>query len=232
MPTIPLRAIRVLLPGLILALPGLLAAQTPSARSAPAVRLVEAPVIDGVLDDAAWSGLDALSPFIQRIPADGEAATHPTDVRIGYDQSALYVGIRAHDPQAGDIVPGDGIRDTDLSQSDALVLIFDTYRDGVNGFVFGTNPAGVEYDGQVVDQGGGSGGLRGGGLGPGRQQGGSGDGFNLNWDGGWEVATGRDESGWSAEFRIPFSTLRYRAGATQDWGFNVLGSTYCDASDG
>src|SRR5690606_6206847 len=47
-------------------------------------------------------------------------------------------------------------------------------------------------------------------------------GFNLNWDGTWEVATARDARGWTAEFRIPFSTLRYRSGGTQDWGLNVL----------
>ena len=59
----------------------------------------------------------------------------------------MYIAIRAHDDLADQIVPGEGIRDTDLVNSDALVLIFDTYKDGVNGFVFGTNPAGVEYDG-------------------------------------------------------------------------------------
>jgi hypothetical protein len=240
MSSTPLRAIRILLSGLLLA-PAVLVAQTQTAGSsqsggsvtqpaavvagppsAPARTISEAPVVDGVLDDGAWSGLQVLTPFVQRIPQDGQAATLQTDVRIGYDESALYIGIRAHDDQADQLVPGEGIRDTDLVNSDALVLIFDTYKDGVNGFVFGTNPAGVEYDGQVVDQGGGSGQMRGGGLGPGRQQGGSGDGFNLNWDGSWEVATSRDANGWNAEFRIPFSTLRYRAGATQDWGFNVL----------
>ena len=88
----------------------------------------------------------------------------------------------------------------------------------MNGFVFGTNPAGIQYDGQVVDQGSGGGRLGGGG----RQQRGSGGGFNLNWDGSWDVASSRDAGGWSAEFRIPFSTLRYRGGVRQDWGFNVL----------
>ena len=193
-----------------------------------AVRISAVPIVDGSLSDAAWAGLQPLSGFIQRVPRDGEPATLQTEVRIGHDDAALYVGIRAHDDRPELIVPGDRIRDYDLSQSDALVLILDTYHDGVNGFVFGTNPAGIEYDGQVVDQGsgggggGGGGGLRGGGIGPGRQQGGSGDGFNLNWDGSWEVASSRDAGGWSAEFRIPFSTLRYRAGTRQDWGFNVL----------
>ncbi len=217
---------------LALALPSLLAAQTrpngataaPAEATTPALRIGDEPVIDGLLSDATWAELPVLSDFIQRIPRDGEPATLRTEVRIGHDDAALYVGVRAYDDQPSLIVPGEAIRDNDLAQSDAVVLIFDTYKDGVNGFVFGTNPAGIEYDGQVVDQGGGSGGLRAGslGIGGGRQMGGSGDGFNLNWDGRWEVATSRDQNGWSAEFRIPFSTLRYRAGDRQDWGFNVL----------
>ncbi len=219
--------------GILLGKPDAVAAQTngrdgaapATPATAPAVRIGDEPVIDGSLSDAAWAGLPVLTDFIQRIPRDGEPATLRTEVRIGHDDAALYLGVRAHDDQPSLIVPGEAIRDYDLAQSDAVMLIFDTYKDGVNGFVFGTNPAGIEYDGQVVDQGGGGGGGGGGGsLGPGggRQQRGSGGGFNLNWDGRWEVATGRDQGGWSAEFRIPFSTLRYRAGSRQDWGLNVL----------
>jgi len=191
--------------------------------SAPAVRIADELVIDGTLSEAAWSELPLLSDFVQRIPRDGEPATLPTEVRIGHDESALYIGVRALDDQPSLIVPGEALRDYDLAQSDAIMLIFDTYHDGVNGFVFGTNPAGIQYDGQVVDQGSGSGRRRRSlGSGGGRQMGGAGDGFNLNWDGSWEVATSRDRSGWSAEFRIPFSTVRYRAGKQQNWGLNVL----------
>ena len=234
----PLRATRSLAIALVivLVLPAVVEAQsrgTPGRAPAAvpvtvvAVQIPAVPIVDGDFSDAAWTGLQPLSGFTQRIPRDGEPATLQTEVRIGHDDAALYVGIRAHDDRPDLIIPGDRIRDYDLTQSDALVLILDTYNDGVNGFVFGTNPAGIEYDGQVVDQGGGAGGgsggaLSGGGFGGGRQQGGSGGGFNLNWDGSWEVASSRDAGGWSAEFRIPFSTLRYRAGTRQDWGFNVL----------
>ena len=217
---------------LLLALPSQLLAQEPNGSTdpaapapatAPALRIAEPPVIDGRLGDASWSELQPLSGFVQRIPFDGQPARQPTEVWVGYDDAALYVAVRAHDDAPSLIVPGEGIRDYDLSLSDAVLLIVDTYKDGENGFVFGTNPAGIQYDGQVVNQGGGGGGgaLRGGGLGPGRQQRGSGGGFNLNWDGSWQVATSSDAGGWSAEFRIPFSTLRYGAGVPQDWGFNV-----------
>jgi len=101
-------------------------------------------------------------------------------------------------------------------------LILDTFRDQQNAFVFGTNPACIEYDGQVANEGQGGGRFFGaGGTNNRRQQSGSGAGFNLNWDASWSVATSRDERGWYAEFRIPFSTLRYSAGEAQSWGLNV-----------
>jgi hypothetical protein len=94
-------------------------------------------------------------------------------------------------------------------------MIFDTFRDVQNGFVFGTSPAGLEYDGQVTNEGQGGGGLTGG-----NQQSGSGSGFNLNWDGAWEVRTKTTDIGWMAEFAIPFKTLRYPATSDQIWGVN------------
>ena len=122
----------------------------------PAVRIAEEPVIDGSLAEPAWAELPLLSDFIQRIPSDGNPASLRTEVRIGYDQAALYVGVRAFDDQPSLIVPGEAIRDNDLTQSDAVMVIFDTYNDDLNGFVFGTNPAGIEYDGQVVGLAGGA----------------------------------------------------------------------------
>jgi hypothetical protein len=158
---------------------------------------------------------------VQRVPFDGQPATERTEVRVLADEAALYVGTWLYDSDPARIVDGEGIRDASLDESDAVLLILDTFRDRRNGFVFGTNPSGIEYDGQVVNEGEGGGG---GGAGPGgggggpRQQGGAGGGFNRNWDG---SATSRDQSGWYAEFRIPFSTLRYGAGDAQEWGFNV-----------
>ncbi len=185
------------------------------------------PVIDGRLDDAVWAGAPVLGDFIQREPRDGAPATEPTEVRIVQDAHALYVGVWLFDASPAGIVRGEGIRDYNLDESDAVLLILDTFQDGQNAFVFGTNPAGIQYDGQVSNagQGGGrffSGGAGGGGAGGSqRQQSGSGGGFNLNWDASWTVATSRDERGWYAEFRIPFSTLRYAAGERQTWGLNI-----------
>jgi hypothetical protein len=191
------------------------AASTGSAPLAVAVVATTPPTIDGRLDEPVWQEAEALSGFMQRIPFDGIPAREPTEVRVLTDASAIYVGVWLWDSEPGRIVDGESIRDASLNESDAVLLIFDTFRDRRNGFVFGTNPSGIEYDGQVVNEG------EGGGPGMARQQGGAGGGFNLNWDGSWTVATSRDERGWYAEFRIPFSTLRYASGDAQEWGFNV-----------
>ncbi|MEZ4425538.1 MAG: DUF5916 domain-containing protein [Gemmatimonadota bacterium] len=196
----------------VLFVPGVLRAQQP--RTAQAAPLAVAPVIDGRLSDEAWSGLPALSGFLQREPVEGRPVSQRTEVRIGYDAQALYVGAWLFDDTPGGIVVGQTLRDASLNDSDAFVVVLDTYRDRQNAFVFGTTPAGIEYDGQVAGEG------VAGGPGSGRQQAGSAGGFNLNWDGSWEVATSRDAQGWYAEMRIPFSTVRYGGSGAQEWGLN------------
>jgi len=113
------------------------------------------------------------------------------------------------------------VRDGDISKSDYFGILLDTYHDRQNGFVFTTTPAAIEYDAQVVNEG------EGGGIqlpGQTRASAGSLGGFNLNWDGTWTVATSVDSAGWYAEFRIPFTTLRYAAGEQQTWGLNLVRS--------
>ena len=199
----------------------------PVEATAPADAVVTAvrasgPVrIDGRLDDAAWQDAPLMSDFIQRAPWDGQPATERTEVRTLFDDEALLIGVWAYDSNVDGIVPGEAIRDYQVEDSDAVVIILDTYRDEQNGFVFGTTPAGIEYDGQVANEGQGGGFFLGGGLNSRqRQQAGAGGGFNKNWDGSWTVATTRDARGWYAEFRIPFNTLRYGS-ENSSWGFNV-----------
>jgi hypothetical protein len=176
------------------------------------------PTIDGRLDDVAWRSAQPLTDFVQRELREGEPVTERTEVRLLTDGEALYVGAWLYDRQPGDITPGEKVRDVTLSNSDYFAVILDTYLDRQNGFVFATTPVGIEYDGQVVKEG------EGGGVtiaGQTRAQSGSMGGFNLNWDGSWTVATSTDSAGWYAELRVPFSTLRYGAGAPQTWGLNL-----------
>ena len=188
---------------------------------ATATEVAESPSIDGFLNEAVWQQAPVMTGFTQREPMDGQPATERTEVRVVFDQDALYVGVWAFDSQPGNITYGERIRDYEVRQSDNVVFVLDTYNDDQNGFVFGTTPTGIEYDGQVANEGRGGGRFQGGGFNTRQRfQSGSGGGFNKNWDGSWTVATTTDEDGWYAEFRIPFNTLRYGNDA-RSWGFNV-----------
>ncbi len=171
--------------------------------------LTVAPVVDGkVRGDDAWNDVTPARDFWQVKPAEGQPASQKTEVYIGYTDTALYIGVVAYDDDPGSIVITDSRRDSRLDDADAFLVIIDGLLDRQNGYVFGTNAAGVEYDGQVVREG------SGGGFGSG------GGGFNLNWDGSWTVKSRIGDHGWSAEFEIPFRTLRYSSQDVQTWGIN------------
>ena len=176
----------------------------------------EPPEIDGdVLNDPAWEAAEELTGFWQTNPDEGEPASEWTSVRILFDSKNLYIGVVCYDRDPATIVVSESRRDSSLENTDGFLIILDTYRDRQNGFVFGTNPAGLEYDGQVTNEGqGGSSSSR-------RQQRGSGGGFNLNWDGVWAVRAELGDFGWSTEFAIPFRTLRFQPGEEMVWGLNM-----------
>ena len=185
-------------------------------------RVIEhGPLVDGHLDDDVWKSAEPFAGFVQRELQEGAPVSERTEVRILTDGEALYVGAWLYDREPMRIVPGEKVRDVELGNSDYFAIILDTYLDRQNGFVFATTPAAVEYDGQVAKEGEGGGVTQ---TGQTRAQSGSMGGFNLNWDGSWTVATSVDSLGWYAEFRIPFSTLRYGGGATQRWGLNFARS--------
>jgi len=120
-----------------------------------------------------------------------------------------------YDRSPSQIIVTDNRRDASLDEMDSFRFILDTYGDRQNGFLFGTNPAGVEYDAQVSNEG------QGGGFGSGpRAQPGAGGGLNVNWDASWTVRVQTGPYGWSAEFAIPFRTLRFSGGDGQAWGVN------------
>jgi hypothetical protein len=165
------------------------------------------PVLDGkVIGDPAWNGLVPATGFWQVQPNEGEPATQKTEVYIGFSDNALYIGMVAYDDNPDGIIVSDARRDSSLNDTDSFRVIIDGLLDRQNGFVFGTNPLGLEYDAQVVKEG------VSGAFGT--------SGFNLNWDASWSVKTLVSDFGWSAEMRIPFKTLRYGKGDTQIWGIN------------
>jgi len=161
-----------------------------------------------VVGDSAWEGVVPTTGFTQIQPNEGRDATRKTDVFIGYTNTALYIGVVAYDDDPSTIIVADSRRDSSLNETDSFRIIIDGLLDRQNGYLFGTNPAGVQYDAQVIKEGATGNFVSAGG------------GFNLNWDGSWDVEARLTDAGWAAEFEIPFTTLRYGKGDEQNWGIN------------
>ena len=180
---------------------------------ATAVALDQPPQLDGdVLNDPVWQQIETIGDLVQTRPNFGAPASEKTEVRIAYTDDVFYVSAVCYDAKPDGLVVSDARRDANLDNTDAFLFIVDTYKDGQNGFIFGTNSLGVQYDAQVDNEGQGN-------FNPNRQQAGTIGGFNLNWDASWEVYTEVGSYGWSAEFAIPVRTLRFQSG--KDWGINI-----------
>ena len=199
-------------------------------KQAQAIRVERGPSVDGeVLSDPIYEGAPVISDFHQNTPDEGQPSSEQTEARIVYTDETLYIGVICYVSDPSTIIVSDSRRDSSLGDTDSIQIILDTFLDHQNGFVFGTNAAGVEYDGQITSEGRGSGRMGGGGGGSGggarglgsQQHRGSGGGFNLNWDGAWQVSAQISDIGWTAEFAIPFRTLRYPRGEVQTWGLNI-----------
>ncbi len=190
-----------------------------SIKQVAASAVEDAPILDGdVLGDAAWRVADPATGFRQTAPDEGEPASERTEVRIVYTRDTIYFGVVCYDRDPSSIIVADSRRDSALTDGDSFMVVLDTFSDRQNGFVFGTSPAGQEYDGQVINEGGRRGGF--GTSGGGEFSRGDAGGFNLNWDGAWQVRTRVSRVGWSAEFAIPLRTIRYPARESQSWGVN------------
>ncbi len=187
-------------------------------RRASIVRTADAPAIDGVLDERVWQQATPIDDFVQAEPSQGEPPTERTEVRLLFSAATLYIGVTCFDSEPSKIVTTDSRRDSGLSGQDSFQMILDTYHDRQNGFIFGTNSVGIQYDAQVRNEGETLRGGPPGGIGGGNT-GGAGGGVNVNWDGSWEVKTRVTETGWSAEFAVPLRTLRYGP-PPQVWGLN------------
>lgn len=204
--------------------PSTVSAQTPQAPTLTAGKLdssAEGPVIDGRVNEAVWGTVPPHATFTQQDPVEGAPASEKTEVRILVGKGNVYVGIIAFDSDPSKIIVSQSRRDASLTETDSIVMVLDTFNDSQNAFVFGTNPLGIEYDGQVAREGQSSGVSFAGGGGAGTQRGVI-SAFNLNWDGDWMVRAQITERGWEAEMAIPLKTLRYRTGPSETWGVNLL----------
>ena len=176
--------------------------------------LNEDPVIDGeVLNESLWDQVYAIRDLKQIKPNYGAPASEQTIIRIAYTNKTLYVAVVCFDTEPKQIVVSDSRRDADLNDDDSFLFILDTYNDQQNGFLFGTNADGMEYDAQIDNEGEGN-------FSANRQQGGVVGGTNINWDTSWEVKTQKGDYGWSAEFTIPLRSIRFNGGENKTWGVN------------
>lgn len=167
---------------------------------AAAARRVGPITLDGKLDEPDWQAAVPATDFRQAQPKEGEPATQRTEVRFLYDDDALYIGARMYDTEGAAGIRTRLVRRDDNFNSDYVEIIFDTYHDHQGRVDFMTNPSGSKEDS----------------YGP--------NGANLDaaWDAVWEVKTRIDSLGWTAEFRIPLSQLRYpQRDSAQTWGLQV-----------
>jgi hypothetical protein len=188
--------------GVFLAWTTAVGAQTPAApqgnsQDFVAVRATKPPVIDGEVGEDEWKGAAVVADFIQYESRRGNPSEVRTEAHVFYDAGNLYVSFLAWDKEP--ITAQLTQRDADLFLDDAVAVIVDTTFDRRSGYYFITNALGTQADGRVAD-----------------------DGRILEptWDAPWRSAARRTDYGWSAEFSIPLSSLRYAAGKNETWGIN------------
>jgi len=173
----------------------------PETRTVTAYQLkdTEQVQLDGKLREPFWKHAVPATGFIQQEPVEGAPATEETEVYILYNEDALYIGAVFYDRNTGGIIAYQKQRDAETETDDRFVFILDTFLDGRTGYYFEINPAGLMGDGLL----------------------GRGIGFSADksWNGIWIARVARRDDGWSAEIRIPFSTLNFNP-EQETWGIN------------
>ena len=169
-------------------------------RVVQAMRVADAPRIDGRLDDAVWQQAQAAEGFVQRDPKYWMPVTERTVVKIIYDNKKIYFGFECYDKNPGLIVTNNMRRDAQLSGDDNIQLLLDPFNDKQNGVFFVVNALGAQADMLLSNEG--------------RTT-------NEDWDCIWEARCIRHERGWTAEIAIPFDQLRFNPSDEMEWGINM-----------
>ncbi|MBI4483107.1 MAG: carbohydrate binding family 9 domain-containing protein [Acidobacteria bacterium] len=172
-----------------------------TAKRVEALRIAEQIRVDGVLDEPAWELAEPATDFYQQQPAEFQLSTRRTEVRFLYDTTTLYLGAMLYDDAPDRLITNDLKRDFGGRDGDLLGLVLDTFQDRRNAYGFLTNPGGAQRETLAYDNG--------------RRN-------DANWHGVWFVRTAIRPDGWSAEFAIPFKTLRFPERQTQEWGLNLV----------
>ena len=169
-----------------------------AAASAVALRAVEPPAIDGRAGDAVWRSAQRYDGFRQFEPRLDADPSFRTEFQVAHDDRNLYVYVRAWDPRPDSV--GRALTRRDVrGPSDQIGIYIDSWHDGRTGYSFYVNPDGVRRDFAIYND---------------NEQ-------DASWNGVWDAATAVDSLGWSAEFRIPLSQLRYADAPSHSFGFGV-----------
>src|SRR5262245_6524039 len=163
-----------------------------------AIRTARPPVIDGHLTDESWELAQPATEFTQKDPDEGQPATERTEVRVVYDDQAVYIGVRMFDSQSSLISARLSSRDGD-PDADWVSVYLDPMHDHKTGVLFRVSASNVQSDNVIFND----------------------QWDDSTWDAVWQSATSVDEDGWSAELRIPLSQLRFTSADHQMWGINV-----------
>lgn len=191
------RTLLLLLNSLLLASP-LLAQKKNDAYQLRISRTTSPVVIDGAIEEAAWQSAEVAGDFWMVLPMDTSRANVRTDVRMAYDDQNLYLSaVCYHGNVAGPYIVESLRRDWNFGRNDNFILFMDTFDDQTNGFTFGTNAAGAQWDGLLYE----------------------GSKANLSWDNKWTSAVRNYPDRYVLEMAIPFKTIRYKRGITR-WGIN------------
>ena len=174
-------------------------------------RTIEAPLMDGIVDDQSWALADVATGFLQREPGEGQPASERTEVRVLYDDENLYVGVVAFDSNPGAILASELRRDAlggggfggggggggGGGSDDTFSVVLDTFHDGRSAFLFTVNPLGARHDATIRNE----------------------SQINSEWDEAWQAAAQVTSRGWEAELVIPLGILRFSTGLA-DWGID------------
>jgi hypothetical protein len=167
-------------------------------RSVNAVRTFFAPKIDGVLDDTCWAKAEITDGFIQRDLHPGLPSEQKTEVKILYDNVAIYISANCYDASPDSILHELSTRDNEAN-ADLFGVFFDTYDDDINAFGFFVTAAGTQIDARYSDIG-----------------------QDFDWNAVWMSAVKLNSTGWAIELKIPYSAVRFSAKDIQTWGLNMI----------
>ena len=166
-------------------------------KTIEAVRVEIAPKIDGDLNDEAWVGVPIATDFIQNSPYPGKPASQKTEVKVVYDDQALYISAVLFDVSSDSIIRQFSQRDEE-DNTDIFGIFLDTYNDDQNGYAFVVHPTGVQWDARYSNE----------------------QGQDVSWNAVWQSEVTIDDNNWYVEMKIPYSAIRFAEKDVQDWGIN------------